>query len=192
MTLVIFLDGVHGVGKTTVKNEVAKRLQNAGLRVYSFPEMSYYPDIEIGSLEFQLWFKNDIAIRDEAIKHLETTGLVDVILVDRHYSSIELYTEYVKHGEEATVKWMFDNLDLEPYHILIHLDRSNESIRASVKERIEREPHRAEWNEDDDDYLYKIKNLFYSVRFSKWVKSIRADKFEDTCDTVITLIYNNI
>jgi thymidylate kinase len=199
MTKVIYFDGVHGVGKTTVKNEIAKRLQNAGMKIYSFPEMSYYPDIDIRTYEFQIWFINEIMIRDLAIDYLVSRGLLDFILVDRHKSSIDIYTEYLNRtkdkksyvfgGRDLNISVYSQKIELKNHEYLIHLNRSAEEILENIIERLNNEVQRSEWEEDNEEYFRDIHKIFRELPYLFHVYKVNNVDFDKACNQILSIIY---
>jgi len=152
VTKVVYISGVHGSGKSTVITHLARRLENSGGSVYVFPEMSYRPDIPIETLEFQIWFKKQILIREILIDTLLENNSFDYILLDRHLIDIDIYTSrlieedlYIKNKQRVDAK-------------IYILDADVETLIKRIRSR--NDEFREKWNEEDTEiaksYRYKV------------------------------------
>ncbi len=151
MTKIIYISGVHGVGKTTVLDFVAGKLEACGNSVYVFPEMSYKPMIKIGTVEFQIWFKKQIIAREPMIDALMAENTFDYILLDRHLYDVDIYTARIL-GE------LDIEIDLERGRKYFLLTASKVTLEMRLNSR--NDEFRDEWNENDLQYLDDIRGMF--------------------------------
>lgn len=195
MTKVIYISGVHGAGKTTIINKLAAKIQNAGLSVFTFPEMSYIQEnIPIKTIAFQMWFKKQIQVREQAIKGIFNSGVVDYILVDRHSIDIDIYTNHIleKDMQKDLVKQrdqeMILNYDYD-FNKLHFIIRSDYQI---IKERLQNrsEFYREQWNETEEKYIKDIMKRFDQVEQTFRIPVIENNnKIDKTIDEIMRLIY---
>jgi len=169
MTNVVYFSGVHGSGKTSIRNAVTQRLQKAGMSVYAFPEFSYIPDIPIGTPEFQLWYRTQLRIRQELIQYLVNTKYFDIILVDRHPIDERIYAKRLGGNDDL-------EYELQDHEIQIFIHRPIHSIVASLASRMKEEgqEHRQEWDEDNKEYLEYINEEFHKLYRDQKVPNEKA------------------
>lgn len=195
MTKVIYISGVHGSGKTTIINKLAAKIQDAGLSVFTFPEMSYIQEnIPIKTIEFQMWFKKQIDVREYAINGILSSNSVDYILADRHPMDIDVYTSHLlnKDVESYTMrrrdeeKFLDYNFDSKRQHFLIKC--SFPIIKERLKQRSEF--YRSQWSETEESYIKGIMHKFSQVNNIINLQVIENNKeLEKAVDEIMRLIY---
>jgi len=156
-TKVVYISGAHGVGKDSIILTLARRLEKAGMSMWTFPEFPFPPDIPTGSMDFQVKYKKVMEVREEMITHLQEKGYFDYIICNRHPIDVDVYTERI-NGDKVR-KIITRNNDMR---ILITADDLvvNERLTA----RLERETWRTDWNELDIEYFNIIQNGFLALQ----------------------------
>jgi len=181
-TEVVYISGVHGVGKSTVITHLARRLEKGGSSVYVFPEMSYRPDIPIGTLEFQIWFKKQIVIREILIDALLVNNSFDYILLDRHLIDIDIYTS------RLTTDVLYDDTSLRVDAKIYILDAKVSEIIKRIQSR-NGEEFREEWNEGDTEYISYIAGAFLNLAKTFRYEVIENNSVEETTQKIMEMIY---
>jgi len=92
---IIIVEGVDGVGKTTVAKELAKEL-NYGYIKNPFPSRDYYNNYNTSLFEFSY------------LLMILKTGKLDNIVLDRWYSSELVYSYLYKREIEKKQFWKMD------------------------------------------------------------------------------------
>ena len=186
MTKVIALSGVHGVGKSTVARKLAQRLESAGQSVYVFPEMSYVPNIEVGTIEFQIWFKKQIIARDFMVEALIDENIFDYIIMDRLIVDIDIYTSrLLYHSTPKDIP--FPDVEYEDSMMLFVLDADVDIILNRIKFR----GRDNKWGELDRGYVMKIKEAFEIFADIYMYRLWKVDNvnLEDTVQKIMEVIY---
>ncbi len=158
-TKIVYVSGVHGSGKTTLVRGLAQRMQKSGLSVYVFPEMTYLPDIPIGTMEFQHWYMSMMGTREYLVEYLMSENVYDYIICDRHPIDVSLYTLQIIHSKnlrDFEVSFV-RNRDSDIYLVV---QRDKDVAIKAIKKRMETEAHREEWNEDNEDYYTNMIFMF--------------------------------
>ncbi|WP_078551590.1 AAA family ATPase [Bacillus alkalicellulosilyticus] len=131
--MIIMINGAFGVGKTTIANELQKKLKNS--MVYDPEEIGYMlrnivpeeiqsREAETGDFQdFHLWKELTV----EVAKRIVTKYTVDLI-VPMTIHKIE-YLQYIRNG--------FKDIDEETYHFC--LTANKETIHKRLSERGEKE-----------------------------------------------------
>ncbi len=183
MSKVVFVSGVHGVGKSTVIQEVARRLEKAGQSVYVFPEMSYITDIPIQTMEFQIWFKKQITARDFMVNELQKSNFFDYILVDRAWYDIDIYTNRLKGYTDSYIG--FSGQTYKRKYVLL-----TEEITPLLM-RVQERNRQMDWNEDDVRYLQDIVRMFndFHDAHRDKVRKFKNINLNETVQRIMEWIY---
>ena len=185
MVKLIILSGAQGTGKTSVAKELAKLLIKAGQTVWSANEMSFDLPYGVG-MSRQLAFRQQIEIRNSMIRNLIWFGYgiegpsrtVDYVILDRDVVDIDLYTMNILNS------YSLDTMDLDSveYNHFSDIDthhyfltRHKEQIMVDMLKRLDGEPDRADWAEDNMEYLENILALFNAYA-DEWGKKIIHNK----------------
>lgn len=198
MTDIFTFSGVHGSGKTTVINSVANRLTKTGKSVFVLNEFPFIPDIPIGTMDFQVWYKNSMNKRGEVVKKLD--GMFDIILLDRHPLDVDVYTSRLLHKEVENYSYIYiegmvtgNRVGLrtglpyvmeDGYNTMFLLERPRRELQISLRLRRMKETHRKEWNEEDDEYLKYIIETFRLYKLNNNVIFIENIDLDDTSEIV--------
>jgi len=156
MTLVVYISGRHGAGKSTLKTLVAQSLKRSGLSVYVLSEFNIVPDMPIGSMEFQLNYQKEMEVRESIIGFLKQKNNIDVILCDRSPHDVDIYTGNI----DALLDLSANQTVVDPSALYVLVDRDTDKIIEGIKERAKVEGHRSDWKEEDLEYLENIGDLF--------------------------------
>lgn len=188
MTKIIYISGVHGVGKTTIIKRLANALLVSGETVFVFPEFSFPPDIKIGTMKFQRWYQKQMAIRETLVDFLYETKQVDYILCDRHPIDVDIYTNrllYLLNEPEIDIigKIMNYTYPSHVFHYVLHRDTIN--ISEDVSKRLENEEHREQWNEEDIHYIFNIATRFDDLEHQSAITFITNEDIEQTVEKIL-------
>lgn len=190
MTKIIYISGVHGAGKTTVIRKLANKLRRTGSSVFVFQEFSYPPDIEIGTMEFQKWYAEQMDVRQNLIRSLFENEGVDYILCDRHPIDVDVYTnrllqrlsnlDYLIDIEGKIRDWVYSSF-VEHYV----LERNPRDIVDSIMGRMEDEVHRREWGEENILYVKEIMDGFRALATRNNIRFVTNDNIDETVETIL-------
>ena len=188
----IVIDGVHGIGKTTL----CKKLSNEKEFEY-IPEIrdKHLPPPVLGpkssdKLKSQLWFLRQMVLKDQKIR--SSSGIV---ISDRGPISVLVYSkQLLPNYEFELIKTILSSLNLKEPDMEIVLWAPEEIILERVKGRARE--NEKKWSEDDLDYIKKINKSFrdyyegfkdvnpiYLVDYSGSVK--------ETCEKIQKIIREN-
>ncbi len=154
----IVLSGVHGIGKTTIARELARRL--GGVCLTEAMDDAIPPPMLGGKhadpLKTQLWF-----VRQMILKEAQMTDREATYVADRGWSDIIAYSNVLldQHAREL-FRSLFDRLPKRApdVHIIVHapievvMGRIANRARATL----------SEWNELDREYLRSLSDEFLS------------------------------
>ncbi|MHA1340585.1 MAG: deoxynucleoside kinase [Promethearchaeota archaeon] len=195
--VVASLEGIHGVGKTTVFNLLKRNRTSAKYKFYS-ELLSKQPLWPFGSQDKQIAFRSEVYFMQQMMKrntiveeHLKNKKF-KIAILDRSAISVLAYSKAL----ELPAK---DFKVLQDYYysvnwlesILFYLEAEPETIFKRIKYRGLLEPERLEWNEDDLNYIKRLQKYYnvYLAKLSKKIKviRIRTDNLtpEQTAEEVI-------
>lgn len=197
----IYVSGCHGVGKTTVIHKIAQRLERSGFSVYVFPEMSYRPNIKIGTIDFQLWFLKQIQFREKLMENIDNT--YDFIIFDRAELDVHVYTSRLmtltedgsadregmaKVFNEILKKNGYDghnNASERSVHVILTLEPDVLIERLAERDKVE--DWRAEWSEKDINYIDDITYMFEHTKTTAY--TIPNTDIENTIEFILGVSY---
>lgn len=184
----IVLSGVHGIGKTTIAREIARRLGGTLLSeviddVVPPPMLGKSAD----ALRTQLWF-----VRQMILKEAQMADPNVVYVSDRGWSDIVAYSNVLldAHGREL-FRSLFDRMPkrLPDVHIIVH---------APIEVVIERIAKRnrstlSEWSELDREYLDSLSREFvaYHDAYKELRPVYRLDAegtIEENCAAALNML----
>jgi len=179
---IVFLAGVHGVGKTTVATELASQLYKQGIDSYYLPERNYEPRGMIAHTpEFQVWYEREMEFRVGSIKGLISPATIhrpQVLIIDRTATDVECYTLFehfanlesvarVAHNLVMELREIADGFDNNPnYNVNIlcyNVTRPLNDVMKSLAKRMEIQEFRKDWNETDEQNWVMIRTMFFNV-----------------------------
>ena len=151
---VVYVSGVHGVGKSTLIQELCKDTQH----FVTFKKMHVPKPDEIRERQLvracrfylQTFYEQSIA-KQQAGK---------IVLCDRGWQDMLAYAAgfaklgWMPHEEYKTLRDMSDFLFQNTENKIIFINPPLESIEQNLQKRWER--GRKKWREDDFDYLYMV------------------------------------
>jgi len=188
----IVIDGVHGIGKTTICKELSKKT-----------EFKYIPEIRdkllpppmLGPnssniLKSQLWFLRQAILKDQKIR--SSSGIV---ISDRGPISVLLYSKHLLSDYDFEIlKTLYNSLNLKEPDMEIILWAPEDIISKRIDGRARES--KKEWSENDLNYLKKINSEF--EEYYKGFKDINpiylvdaSGTIGETCKKIENIIRNN-
>ena len=202
--IVISLEGIHGVGKTTVFNILKRNRQSSKYKFYS-ELLLKNPLWPFGSRDKQIAFRAELHFMQQMVERNKfiqddiEKKRVKIAILDRSAISVLAYSKAldlpnkdfkVLYDYYQSVKWLES--------ILFYLEAEPETIFKRIKNRESLEPERLEWNEDDLNYIINLQK-YYNIYLEKYKKRllvirINTDNLtpEETADQIIYNINNYI
>lgn len=183
--MIIYLEGVHGSGKTEVMGYISKNYDNILKEKYEkinyISEAKPPKDITYGgSFLGELWFLNHyVNINERLLNSREN----EIFLVDRHPLNILLYgkvfVEKFKRGKKGFNEEKYSLLRGFYNKLLnkiaggkiIFLYADYENLKGRIIKR--KRETKKEWNEDDWEYLHLIKeeyDIWYELNKENVIK----------------------
>lgn len=175
MVIVVALEGIHGVGKTTVIN----MLKEAGRTVIGeeFMDTAMNKYSPTGIPRQVVWLANWI---QRVVKASETTQRRNVLYIDRSMFSALMYNtnekdkdvmEYMIQKSLAELK----DMGIKVYTVLLTDDKQDAWKR--IQTRLEKEPFRIEFNEHKQEHYKRVWNEYYCTRRNLWNACIESPIF---------------
>lgn len=185
----IVLSGVHGIGKTTIARELARRL--GGVCLTEAIDDAIPPPVLGGKntdgLKTQLWF-----VRQMILKEAQMTDSRATYVADRGWSDITAYANVLLDEHARNLfRSIFDHLPKRTpdVQIIVHapIDIVVERITKRNRDTL------AKWNELDREYLRSLSDEFLSYHDAyKDLRSIyRLDAtgtLEENCDVALEIL----
>lgn len=185
----IVVSGVHGIGKTTIARELARRL--GGVCLTETIDDAIPPPTLGGKnndgLKTQLWF-----VRQMILKEAQMTDLDGVYVADRGWSDITCYANVILDEYSRNLfRSIFDRLPKRhpDVQIIVHAPMN------VIVERIKRRNRDtvSEWNELEQEYLQNLTNEFLSYHNSyKNLRSIylldASGTLKENCDSAFKIL----
>jgi thymidylate kinase len=157
---VFSLEGVHGVGKTTIYDLLESRFENFST-VQFFPErLRPIPPFPFGSTDKQTAFRSELhynqqmMARNKKINEFIKSGRDYIAIADRSPISILAYSlalELPKKDYDLIQDTYLSENWVTEY--IIYLEAKPETIMNRIIKRGSLEKDRLKWNEDDLNYL---------------------------------------
>lgn len=181
--LIVSLEGIHGVGKTTVF-EILKRNRNSSKYRFYPERIAVRPIWPFGSEDKQTAFRSEVHFMQQMIERNERIqadmkrGFIDTAFLDRSPISVMVYSKSLElpakdlevlNDYYRSVNWM--------ENVIIYLEAEPETIYGRIKKRESLFDNRKEWNEDDLDYIKRISKSynFYFLRYENPVFRISTE-----------------
>lgn len=174
----VVLDGAHGIGKTTVCKELAKK-----------KEFDYIPEVrdkllppsKLGpmsseKLKGQLWFLRQAILKDQYIRYKS-----GVVLSDRGPISVLIYSKILLDEYEfELMKTLIESLNVKDPDLEIILWAPDEIIMKRIEQRTR--SSKKDWAEDDRNYLKRINTEF--KKYHEGFKDIKPLYLVDASGTL--------
>lgn len=178
----IYVSGCHGNGKTTLIKRLAQMLDGESHRVYVVPEMSYPFMTDIGTVEFQIRYQEEMNRRKKVVKAIVDLGIYDYVICDRFELDVLAYSNWVFDKEFSYVGTRDD-----AFYIL--LTANTETILDRLEKR--REAHRSNWKESKREYVTAILESFssYGYMFDLVIDNTSLT-ISETVDNVLVSLYD--
>lgn len=203
---VICLEGIHGVGKTTVFQILEKRFINPQTKLYPERLMSK-PLWPFGSKDKQIAFRSEIHFiqqmieRNKIINNDSQKNRVDTCILDRSAISVLVYSKALDLDDKdfQVLQDLFNSVNWAE-NIMIYMEAKPEIILDRIRKRGSLETERLEWNEDDLKYIRLLEHQYNAYLFklsrNKSMKIIRFDTnnltIGECADQIQDIIENNI
>lgn len=174
----VVLEGVHGIGKTTICKELTKK-----------KEFEYIPEIRdallpppvLGpksreKLRSQIWFLRQLVLKNQKIN--SKSG---IIISDRGSTSILVYSKVLLDDYDfELIKTLIENLNLKEPDLEIILWAPEEVIMKRIEGRMRES--KKKWGEDDLRYLMLVNSEF--KKYYEGFKDVKPLHLVDASGTV--------
>lgn len=185
----IVLSGVHGIGKTTIARELARRL--SGTCLTEVIDDAIPPPVLGGKnndgLKTQLWF-----VRQMILKEAQMTKHEALYVADRGWSDIMAYANVLLDEHSRNLfRSIFDHLPKRTPDVQLIVHAPLDVVVQRIEKRCR--DTAAEWNELDREYLRNITNEFISYHNSyKNLRSIylldASGTLKENCDQALEIM----
>lgn len=166
--IVISIDGVHGVGKTTIFNLLKKKVGENNRKFKFFPERYIkVPPFPFGSSDKQIAFRSELHFLQQFIKRNQNiTNFIEkyngrIIILDRSPTCVLIYSKSLnlKEKDYQLIEDTYNSVKWKEDHI-IYLTAEVDTILKRIIQRGSLEKIRKEWNEAEKDYIIKILSYY--------------------------------
>ena len=172
MVVVVALEGIHGVGKTTVIN----MLKEAGRTVIGeeFMDTAMNKYSPTGIPRQIVWLANWI---QRVVRVAEDTQRRNILYIDRSmlsalmYNTVEKDKDVMEYIIQKSIGELKD-MGIKIYTILLTDDKQEAWTR--IQERLEKEPHRVEFNEHKIEHYKRVWNEYYCTHRNMWNASLES------------------
>ncbi len=182
--LVFSIEGVHGVGKTTVLNLLRQKYANDANWLF-FNERSTHRDfITFGSKDPQMAFRSEVHFVQQAtIRNTEIIRKLDplegkICVMDRSPLSVLVYSAALNMAANdfRLLVDMYDSVSWREDYI-IYLEADTNEIMKRIQTRGSLDAQRLQWNEGDVAYVELIKEKYeqYFRRYKSEKKLSRVN-----------------
>lgn len=188
MGVYIVLSGVHGIGKTTIARELARRLGGVCL-TEAIDDAIPPPTLgkSADALKTQLWF-----VRQMILKEAQMTEPKKIYVADRGWSDITAYANILLDEHARNLfRSIFDHLPKRHPDVQLIVHAPMEVVVERIQKR--NRDTLAKWNELEQEYLANLTNQFLSYHDSyKNLRSIylldASGTLEENCDTALKIL----
>ncbi|MBN2155733.1 MAG: deoxynucleoside kinase [Candidatus Lokiarchaeota archaeon] len=176
---VIFIEGIHGVGKSSVFHGLK--------RLYSPNNFKFYPErllmkplFPFGSSDIQIAFRSELHFLQQMIERNKRIGTElakkkkpMVCVLDRSALSVIVYSKSlgIKGKDLQVILDLFRSVNWYE-NVMIYLYAKPETLLSRITKRGSLEPDRLQWNEDDINYIKKLEK-HYSIQIKKMENKIQ-------------------
>ena len=194
---IIFLEGIHGVGKSSVFHGLK--------RLYSSTEYKFYPErllmkplFPFGSQDIQIAFRSELHFLQQMIERnqliesdLSKRKRPNVFILDRSAISVIIYSKSlgIKDKDLKVILDLYRSVNWQE-NIMIYLYAKPETLLTRIAKRGSLEPERMQWNEDDINYIKELEK-YYSIHIKKMENKIQVISIDTegcTLDEVIEMV----
>jgi len=199
---VIFLEGIHGVGKSSVFDGL-KRLYSSADDYKFYPErLRFEPLFPFGSSDIQIAFRSELHFMQQMIERnkliesdLRKRKKPKLCVLDRSAISVIVYSKSlgIKDKDLQVLLDYYRSVNWQE-NVMIYLKAKPETLLTRIAKRGSLEPERLQWNEDDINYI-KTLEKFYTIHKKKMkskIPVIDIDTEELTLDEVIFRVKEEI
>lgn len=203
---IIAIEGIHGVGKTTVLSLLKKR--------FSYPTYKFYnerrenePIWPFGSRDIQVAFRSEIYFMQQMIERqykilddIWETSLnrpIKACILDRSAISVMVYSKALGLNEKdfKVLDNLFKSVSWHEKY-LIYLHATPKTILKRIHIRGSLDPKRLEWNEEDILYIESLEKYYsYYIKYLEDVKKVKIFRVnteemsaEETTDAIENII----
>lgn len=174
---VFCIEGVHGVGKTTV----ASTLKKKGFCVMDENFMEYN-NTKLHPQHFVLESRWAMCMFYNIIKLAETET---TIITDRSPYTAMIYSrkggKMLRRTLDESIKQLSDDLNINFYVLCLYDER--EKIWKRIQKRLKKEPKRKKYGEDDKEWFNKIYDIYDFT-----IKSFCSKRINNSNDNAISEI----
>jgi thymidylate kinase len=195
--LVVSIEGIHGVGKTTVLDLL--RQKYAGDSSWGFfNERKQQRDfISFGSKDPQMAFRSEVyfiqqmTIRNTEIARKIAGGDGKICVMDRSAISVLVYSAAL-NMQQNDFQQLMDMYESVEWHedYLIYLAATPETLLNRIRHRGSLDALRLEWNEEDLAYINRLVEKYeqYFIRFKYGNRMARIDTTNLTPSEVAKIV----
>ena len=166
--IVISIEGVHGVGKTTIFNLFKKKAGESNHKFKFLPERYVkVPPFPFGSQDKQIAFRSELHFLQQFIKRNQNvTNFVEkyngrIIILDRSPLCVLIYSKSLnlKEKDYHLIEDTYNSVKWKEDHI-IYLTAEVDTLLKRIIQRGSLEKIRKEWNEGEKEYILKILSFY--------------------------------
>jgi len=165
--LVFSIEGVHGVGKTTVLDILRQKYANDANWLFFNERTTHRDFITFGSKDPQMAFRSEFhfiqqaTIRNRDISHRLEIMDGKICVLDRSPISVLVYSASlnIEHNDFLLLVDMYESVDWRE-DCIIYLEADTSAILKRIQLRGSLDTQRQLWNEDDIAYIERIKEKY--------------------------------
>ncbi len=195
--LVFSIEGVHGIGKTTVLDLLRQRYANDANWLFFNERSSHRDFITFGSKDPQMAFRSEFHfIQQATIRNTEISRKLEtlegkIFVMDRSPLSVLVYSAALNMvpNDFRLLVDMYESVHWEEDY-LIYLEASTNEIMKRIQKRGSLDAQRLQWNEGDVAYVELIKEKYeqYFRRYLYEKKLSRVNTTSQNAQQVVKLV----
>ncbi len=199
---VFCLEGIHGVGKTTIFNGLKRKINNSKIIAKFYSErIANKPLFPFGSKDKQIAFRSEIHFiqqmieRNKMIEEDIKKRRTDVFLLDRSSVCVPVYSKALNLDSKdfKVIEDLFLSVNWAE-NIIIFMEASPETLLSRINKRGSLDLERLKWNEDDIAYINRLKYYYndYLKKYEKKKRIIRINTDNLNIEQVLDLILQQL
>jgi deoxyadenosine/deoxycytidine kinase len=165
--IVISIAGAHGVGKTTIFNQLRKSVEDSNKFKFFRERYIKNPPFPFGSPNKQVAFRSEIHFLQQFVRRNRSIWNYcnryngRILLMDRTPLCVLIYSKalFLKEKDYNLILDMYNSVKWREDHI-IYLKAKPETILKRTIRRGSLEKQRKYWNEEEKDYLINVLSFY--------------------------------